>query len=159
VNFPLGIYSKKYKSWAAVPARATIAIPNDPTNGGRALLLLRDKGVITLKPGVGFKPSVADIVENARGLRFIEIDAAQTPRTLDDVDAVAINTNYAIEAGMKPEAAILREDPMGPYANIIAVRTKDKDASWVKTLIAAYHTPEVKAFLANKFKGAVLASW
>jgi D-methionine transport system substrate-binding protein len=159
VNFPLGLYSKKHKSWAELPEGATIAIQNDPTNGGRSLLLLQDKGVLTLKPDVGFQPSVADIVKNPRALHFVEVDAAQTPRTLDDVDAAAINTNYATEAGLKPEDAILREDPKGPYVNLIAVRTKDKDAPWVTSLLDAYRSPEVKTFLAEKFKGAVLPSW
>jgi D-methionine transport system substrate-binding protein len=159
VNFPLGVYSKKHQSWDAVPNGATISIPNDPTNGGRALLLLQDKGVIKLKPEVGFKPSVADIVQNPTRLKFVEIDAAQTPRSLDDVDAAAVNTNYAAAAGLKPSDAILREDPKGPYVNVIAVRKADKDKPWVKTLVEAYHSPEVKAFIEKTFDGAVLASW
>lgn len=160
VNFPLGIYSKTYKSWAEVPDGATIAIQNDPTNGGRALLLLQDRGVITLREGVGFKPSPADVVGNPKKLRFIELDAAQTPRSLDDVAAAAINTNYAVSAGLDPtKDPILKEDAKGPYVNIIAVRTADKDKPWVKTLIEAYHSPEVKAFIAEKFKGAVLPAW
>jgi len=159
VNFPLGIYSSKYKTWAEVPDGATIAIQNDPTNGGRSLLLLQDKGVIKLKPGVGFKPTVADIVENPRTLKIVEIDAAQTPRSLPDVGAAAINTNYAVEAGIDPTTAILLEDPKGPYVNLIAVRSADKDKPWVKELLAAYQSPEVKAFVAEKFKGSVLAGW
>src|SRR5882724_7037069 len=118
VNFPMGVYSRKYKSWDTVPQGATLSIPNDPTNGGRVLFLLQDKGVLKLKDGVGFKPSVADIVDNPRKLKITEIDAAQTPRTLDDVDAAAVNTNYATQAGLDPvKDAILREDPKGPYAN------------------------------------------
>lgn len=159
VNFPLGIYSKKHKSWAEIPDGATIAIQNDPTNGGRSLLLLQDKGVIKLKEGVGFKPSVADIVGNPKKLKIIEIDAAQTPRSLGDVDAAAINTNYAVEAGINPTDAILRENPKGPYVNLIAVRSADKDKPWVKALLEAYHTPEVKTYVDQKFKGSVLASW
>jgi D-methionine transport system substrate-binding protein len=159
VNFPLGIYSKRHKTWDAVPDGARIAIQNDPTNGGRSLLLLQDKGVIKLKPGVGYKPTVADIVENPKRLRFVEIDAAQTPRSLDDVDAAAVNTNYATPAGLKPSDAILREDPKGPYVNLIAVREADKDKPWVKTLVDAYRSPEVKAFIEKTFGGAVLASW
>ncbi|HEY9213631.1 MAG TPA: MetQ/NlpA family ABC transporter substrate-binding protein [Ancylobacter sp.] len=160
VNFPLGIYSKTYKSWAEVPDGATIAIQNDPTNGGRALLLLQDRGIITLREGVGFKPSPADVVGNPKKLRFIELDAAQTPRSLDDVAAAAINTNYAVSAGLDPtKDPILKEDAKGPYVNIIAVRAADKDKPWVKTLIEAYHSPEVKAFIAEKFKGAVLPAW
>jgi D-methionine transport system substrate-binding protein len=160
VNFPMGVYSKKYKSWDAVPAGATLSIPNDPTNGGRVLLLLQDKGVLKLKPGVGFKPTIADIVENPKKFKIVEVDAAQTARTLDDVDAAAINTNYATQAGLDPvKDAILREDPKGPYTNLIAVRSADKDKPWVKLLIDSYHTPEVKEFVLTKFKGAVLPSW
>jgi D-methionine transport system substrate-binding protein len=160
VNFPIGAYSKKIKAWDEVKSGATVAFPNDPTNGGRALLLLQDKGVIKLKPNVGFKPTVADIVENAKKLKFVEIDAAQAPRVLDDVDAAIINTNYATQAGLDPvKDAILREDPKGPYVNVIAVRAEDKDKPWVKALVEAYHSPEVKTFVANTFKGAVLTSW
>ncbi|KRE11961.1 hypothetical protein ASE63_19715 [Bosea sp. Root381] len=159
VNFPLGIYSSKYKSWAEVPDGSSIAIQNDPTNGGRALLLLQDKGVIKLKDGVGFKPTVADIVANPKKLKIIEVEAAQTPRTLADVAAASINTNYAVDAKIEPTSAILREDPKGPYVNLIAVRTVDKDKPWVKTLVETYHTPEIKAFVAERFKGNVLAGW
>ena len=159
VNFPMGIYSRKHKSFDAVPQGGTVAIPNDPTNGGRALLLLQDKGTLKLKPNVGFKPSVADIVENPKRLKFIEVDAAQAPRSLDDVDAAAVNTNYLVSAGLSPSDAIVKEDPKGHYVNVIAVRSVDKDKPWVKELVAAYHAPEVKAFIAEKFKGAVLASW
>ena len=124
------------------------------------LLLLRDKGVIKLKDGVGFKPSVVDITENPKKLRFVEVDAAQAPRALDDVDAAAINTNYATQAGLDPvKDPILREDPKGPYVNLIAVRSTDKDKPWVKTLVDSYRSPEVKEFVLTKFKGAVLPSW
>jgi len=160
VNFPIGIYSKKLTTFDALPAGASIAIPNDPTNGGRALLLLQDKGVIKLKDGVGFKPTPLDITDNPKKIKFTEIDAAQTPRVLDDVDAAVINTNYATQAGLDPvKDALTREDPKGPYVNIIAVRTEDKDKPWVKTLVESYHTPEVKAFVEKTFKGAVLTSW
>jgi len=156
---PLGIYSKKHKAWTEVPAGASIAIPNDPTNGGRALLLLQAKGVIKLKPGVGLKPTPLDIVDNPKRFKIVEIDAAQTSRSLDDVAAAAINTNYAVQAGLDPaKDAILQEDPQGPYVNIIAVRTADKDKPWVKTLVESYRSPEVKAFMAEKFK-SFLPSW
>jgi D-methionine transport system substrate-binding protein len=160
VNFPIGIYSKKYKSWDAIPQGGSLSIPNDPTNGGRVLLLLRDKAALKLKDGVGFKPTVADIVENPRQLKIVEIDAAQTPRTLDDVDAAAVNTNYATQAGLDPvKDAILREDPKGPYANVIAVRTADKDKPWVKILVESYQSPEIRDFILTRFKGAVLPAW
>ncbi len=159
VNFPLGIYSSKHKSWSEVPDGATIAIQNDPTNGGRSLLLLRDKGVITLRDGVGYRPTVADITGNPKRLRIVEIDAAQTARSLPDVAAAAINTNYAVEAKIEPTSAILREDPKGPYVNLIAVREQDKDKPWVKTLVEAYRSPEVREFVLMRFKGSVLPSW
>jgi D-methionine transport system substrate-binding protein len=160
INFPMGIYSKKYKSWDAVPSGASIAIPNDPTNGGRVLLLLRDKGVIKLKDGVGFKPTMLDITDNPKKLKVIEVDAAQIPRTLPDVDVAGINTNYATQAGLDAvKDAILREEPKGPYANIIAVRTADKDKPWVKTLVESYHDDSIKAFINDQFKGALIPSW
>lgn len=160
INFPMGIYSKKVKSWDEVKSGATLAIPNDPTNGGRVLILLRDKGVIKLKDGVGFKPTLLDITDNSKKLKIVEVDAAQLPRTLPDVDVAGINTNYASQAGLDPvKDAILREDPKGPYANVIAVRAADKDKPWVKTLVESYQSPEVKAFIDEKFKGSVLATW
>lgn len=160
VNFPMGVYSKKYKSWDAVPQGATLSIPNDPTNGGRVLLLLQDKGVLKLKPGVGFKPTVADIIDNPRKFKIVEVDAAQTARTLDDVDAAGINTNYATQAGLDPvKDAILREDPKGPYVNILVVRTADRDKPWIKLLVQSYQTPEIRDFVLAKFKGAVLPAW
>ena len=160
VNFPLGVYSKKYKSWDAVLQGATLSIPNDPTNGGRVLLLLQDKGVLKLKQGVGFKPTVADIVDNPRKFKIVEVDAAQTARTLDDVDAAGINTSYATQAGLDPvKDAILREDPKGPYTNLIAVRAADKEKPWVKLLVQSYQTPEIRDFVLTKFKGAILPAW
>ena len=94
VNFPMGVYSKKYKSFDEVPDGATIAIPNDPTNGGRALLVLQANGLIKLKPEIGLKATPADVVENPKNIQFAELDAAQLPRSLDDTDASVINTNY-----------------------------------------------------------------
>ncbi|MCG5237069.1 MetQ/NlpA family ABC transporter substrate-binding protein [Xanthobacter oligotrophicus] len=160
VNFPIGVYSTKYKTFADIPAGASIGIPNDPTNGGRVLLLLADKGIIKLKDGIGVKASVVDVVDNPKKLKFVEIDAAQLPRSLPDLAAAGINTNYAKEAGLDPvKDPILREDPKGPYVNVIAVRAEDKDKPWVKTLVETYQSPETKAFILETFKGAVLPSW
>jgi D-methionine transport system substrate-binding protein len=160
VNFPVGIYSKKYKSWDVLPPGAALAIPNDPTNGGRFLLLLQDKGALKLKADVGFKPRVADVTGNPRSFKIVEVEAAQTARSLDDVDAAGINTNFATLAGLDPvKDPILREDPKGPYTNIIVVRSADKDKPWVKTLVQSYQTSEVREFVLTKFKGAVLPSW
>jgi D-methionine transport system substrate-binding protein len=156
----MGVYSKKYKSWNEVPQGATLSIPKDPTNGGRVLLLLQDKGVLKLRQGVGFKPAVADVVDNPKSLEIVEVDAAQTAKSLDDVDAAGINTNYATQAGLDPvKDAILREDPKGPYTNIIVVRAADKDKSWVRLLVQSYQSPEIRDFVLTKFKGAVLPAW
>lgn len=160
VNFPMGIYSKKVKSLDALKDGASIAIPNDPTNGGRALLILADKGLIKFKDGAGLKVTPADVVENPKHLTFAELDAAQLPRSLDDVDAAVINTNYALEAGLDPaKDPIAREGEKAPYINVIAVREQDKDQPWAKTLVEAYHSADVKAFIASKFKGAVVPAW
>ena len=159
VNFPLGIYSAKYKDWSQVPDGSTVAIQNDPTNGGRSLLLLQDKGAIKLKDGVGFKPSVADIVSNPKKLKIIEIEAGQTVRSLADVAAAAINTSYAVDAKIDPNSAILREEPKGPYTNLIAVRAADKDKPFVQALVESYRSPEIKTFVADRFKGSILPSW
>ncbi|APG85922.1 MetQ/NlpA family ABC transporter substrate-binding protein [Sinorhizobium americanum] len=160
VNFPMGVYSKKVKSLEELAEGATVAIPNDPTNGGRALLILADKGLIKLKEGAGLKVGPADVAENPKNFTFAELDAAQLPRSLDDVDAAVINTNYALEAGLDPSKdPIAREGEKAPYANIIAVNGKDKDAPWVKTLIESYHNDTVKAFVNDTFKGSVIAGW
>jgi len=160
VTFPIGIYSKKIKAIGELRDGATVGIPNDPTNGGRVLLLLQSAGLITLADGVGLKPSVADITGNPKQLEIVELDAAQLPRSLDDTDISAINTNYAVEAGLDPaKDAILREAADSPYVNIIAVQTARKDEPWVKTLVESYHTDAVKQFLQTRFKGAVIAGW
>lgn len=160
VVFPMGIYSKKVKALAELKDGAKIAVPNDPTNGGRALLLLQAQGLIKLRDGAGLKASPMDVKENPRKLQILELDAAQLPRSLDDVDAAAVNTNYAIESGLDPNKdTIAKESADSPYTNIIAVRTVDKDKPWVATLVNSYHTPEVKQFVLDKFKGAVVPGW
>jgi len=160
VNFPMGVYSKKVKSLAELKQGATVAIPNDPTNGGRALLILADQGLIKVNAAKGLKIGPADVTENPKKIEFAELDAAQLPRSLDDVDASVINTNYALEAGLNPKTdPIAREGEKAPYINVIAVKSKDKDAAWVKTLIEAYHSAPVKDFVNTQFKGAVIAAW
>ncbi|WP_322009932.1 MetQ/NlpA family ABC transporter substrate-binding protein [Paraburkholderia sp. J12] len=160
VTFPMGIYSKKVKSLAQLQPGAKIAVPNDPTNGGRALLLLQKQGLIKLRADAGLKATPLDIVENPRKLKIVELDAAQIPRSLDDVDAAAINTNFAMQAGLKPKQdAIAIEDPKSPYVNILAIREADRNKPWVAKLVAAYHSPEVKQYIDSQFGGAVIASW
>ncbi|KVG10783.1 metal ABC transporter substrate-binding protein [Burkholderia vietnamiensis] len=160
VTFPMGIYSKRVKSLAELAPGARIAVPNDPTNGGRALLLLQKQGLLKLRADAGLKATPLDIVDNPRKLKIVELDAAQIPRSLGDVDAAAINTNYAMEAGLKPKQdAIAIEGPNGPYANVLAIREADRARPWVAKLVAAYRSPEVKQFIEQKFGGAVIAAW
>jgi len=160
VVYPIGIYSKKVKSLDELQPGAKVAIPNDPTNGGRVLLLLQAKGLIKLKDGGTLKASPIDIVENPKKLEIVELDAAQLPRSLDDVTVAAINTNFALEAGIDPvKDAIAREAADSPYANVIAVRKADKDKPWVAKLVKAYQSPEVKEFILTKFKNAVVPAF
>ncbi|GAB3765767.1 MetQ/NlpA family ABC transporter substrate-binding protein [Ramlibacter monticola] len=157
VNFPIGIYSKKVKSLKDLKEGARFGIPNDPTNGGRALLVLQDQGVIKLKPNAGLKATPLDIVENPKKLKFIELEAAQLPRSLDDLDASAVNTNFAIPAGLHPSKdAIAQESAKSPYVNLIAVREQDKDKPWVAKLVKAYQSEEVRQYVQTQFKGAVV---
>ncbi|MDG3579932.1 MetQ/NlpA family ABC transporter substrate-binding protein [Rhizobium sp. YJ-22] len=160
ITTPMGVYSKKVKTLGELADGATVAIPNDPTNGGRALLVLAKEGLIKVKPDAGLKATAADITENPKNIQIAELDAAQLPRSLDDVDAAVINTNYAMEAGLHPKTdAIAIEGSESPYANVIVVRRADKDAPWVKTLVESYHDDSIKAFINDQFKGALIASW
>jgi D-methionine transport system substrate-binding protein len=157
---PMGFYSKKYKSFADIPAGATIAIQNDPTNGARSLQLLASNNIIKLRDGASVTAGVVDIAENPRKYKFIELDAAQLPRSLPDVDAAAVNNNYAVQAGLDPvKDSIVKETADGPWVNIIAVREEDKDKPWVATFVKAYQSDAVKQFIAEKFKGAYIAAW
>lgn len=160
ITTPMGVYSKKVKSLDELQDGATVAIPNDPTNGGRALLVLASKGLIKVNPDAGLKVGPADVTENPKNIQFAELDAAQLPRSLDDVDAAVINTNYAMEAGLHPKKdAIAIEGEKSPYANVIAVRTADKDAPWVKTLVESYHDDSIRTFINEEFKGALIPAF
>jgi len=157
---PQGVYSQKYKSLSELPEGARVAIANDPSNGARGLMILALHGVIKLKDPTNVAATVADITDNPKKLRFIELDAAQLPRALADVDLVSINNNYAVQAGLDPaKDAIARENAEGPWVNILAVREEDKDKPWVKQLIETYHSEPVKAFLETRFKGTYIATW
>lgn len=160
ITTPMGIYSSRIDSLDDLPEGAQVAIPNDPTNGGRALLVLQDQGVIGLAPETGLVPSPLDVTENPKNLRFLELDAAQLPRTLADADIAIINTNYALASGLSPrEDAIAMEKADSPYVNIIVVQEGRQDEPWVQTLVEAYQSPEVKAFIDEKYEGAVITSW
>lgn len=157
---PMGVYSKKYKSIDELEDGAKFGLPNDPTNGARALHILEKEGIIKLKEGKKYTASIHDIVENPKHLKFIELEAAQIPKHLSEVDLAAINTNFALGAGLSPrDDSILLESPDSDYVNYIVVRPENKDDKAIKKLIKAYHSEEVKKFIEDKFKGSVIPAW
>jgi D-methionine transport system substrate-binding protein len=153
----MGLYSTKYHSLTDLPDNALIAIPNDPTNGGRGLLLLADSKLITLKPNVGYKARIKDIVDNPKNFEFIELEAAQLPRSLDDVDAAAITMNYVMSAGLNPEKqGIFLEPKDAPLAlMVIAVRNEDKNNASYKKFVEIYHSQAIRDFIQKTFKGTI----
>ncbi|WP_137925190.1 MetQ/NlpA family lipoprotein [Cupriavidus sp. 2SB] len=160
---PMGFYSRKLKSLNDLPVGAKVGIQNDPSNGNRALRLLQANGVLKLKPGTGESGKNAtplDIASNPKKLKIVELDSAILPRSLDDLAVASINTDYAVKAGLQPTRdAIAVEDLKGPYANLIAVREQDRNKPWVKELVAAYQSQEVRDFLATQFKGSILPAF
>ncbi|MGX1371336.1 D-methionine transport system substrate-binding protein [Streptomyces canus] len=158
---PLGLYSHKVKSADALASGATIAVPNDSVNEARALKLLAANGLITLKDGVGNEATPSDIAKNPKNLKFKELEAAQTPRSLDDVDAAVVNGNYAIEADLKPasDALVLESAKNNPYGNFLAVKEGNEDDPRVKKLAKLLTSPEVKKFIEDKYAGSVIASF
>ncbi|MEU8576798.1 MetQ/NlpA family ABC transporter substrate-binding protein [Streptomyces asoensis] len=158
---PLGLYSHKVKSADALKSGATVAVPNDSVNEARALKLLAANKLITLKDGVGNDATPADITANPKKLKFKELEAAQTPRSLDDVDAAVINGNYAIEADLKPasDALVLESATDNPYGNFLAVKDGDEDDPRVKKLAKLLTSAEVKKFIEDTYDGSVIASF
>ncbi|SHJ67673.1 D-methionine transport system substrate-binding protein [Geosporobacter subterraneus DSM 17957] len=157
---PLGLYSKKINSLEGLTDGAIIAIPNDPTNGGRALILLDTEGLIKLKADAGLEATEKDIAENPKNLKFKAIDAAQLPRTLEDVDAAVINTNYALEAKLNPSVdALIIEGSESPYANIVTVRPDNKNDEQILKLVEVLQSEAVKQFIQDQYKGAVVPAF
>ncbi|WP_407175105.1 MetQ/NlpA family ABC transporter substrate-binding protein [Bradyrhizobium sp. STM 3562] len=156
---PIGLYSRKAKSVAEIGEGASIGIPNDPSNGGRALLLLQAEKLIKVRDGVGLLPTVLDVIDNPRKLQIREIDAAQLPRSLDDLDAAVINTNYAVPAGLIPgkDSIAIESAVNNPYNNFIAVRERDKDAPWVPKLVRAYQNDTIRQLIKDKLPGQIPA--
>jgi ABC-type metal ion transport system, periplasmic component/surface antigen len=157
---PLGLYSKKFAKVEELPAKATIAIPNDPTNEGRALILLQAKGLIKLAPDSGLKAGPAQIVENPKGFAFKELEAAELPRTLQDVDAAVINGNYALQSGLNPiKDALLLEGSDSPYVNVLVVRKGEGKDPRIQALIAALQSQKVKDYILQHYNGGVVAAF
>ncbi|MFI5686239.1 MetQ/NlpA family ABC transporter substrate-binding protein [Streptomyces sp. NPDC051636] len=158
---PLGLYSHKVKKADALKSGAIVAVPNDTVNEARALKLLADNGLITLKDGVGTEATVQDIAKNPKNLTFKEVEAAQTPRSLDDVDAAVVNGNYAISSGLNPaeHALVLESAKNNPYGNFLAVKKGNEKDPRVKKLAELLTSPEVKKFIEDKYQGSVIASF
>jgi D-methionine transport system substrate-binding protein len=157
---PFGAYSKKLRSLAALPDGAQIAVPNDPSNCGRALALLQKQGLIRLRDPANILATARDIVDNPKKIKIRELEAATLPRTLDDVDLALINTNYALVAGLNPlRDALFIESGDSPYANLVVTRVDNAQSPAVKKLVSALRSPETKRFIENHYHGAVIPAF
>ena len=157
---PMAGYSTKIKTFEELSPGATVAIPNDATNEGRALILLANQGLITLKDPENLTATPLDIINNPKNLKFAELEAAQLPRALVDVELAVINTNYALEAGLNPmEDNLFIEDSESPYVNILVAREDNKDSEAMKILIEALQSEKVENFILTKYKGAVVPAF
>ena len=158
--WPIGLYSRKHKSVAELPEGAVIGVPNDPSNEGRALKLLESQGAIKLKPEAGILATTADITDNPKKLEIKELDAGIVGRSIDDLDAAVVNTDWALKSHLTQQDRLATEAVQdNPYRNFIAVKEGQENAPWVKTLVAAYQNETVKAALATIYKGTALPAW
>ncbi|ANL31193.1 methionine-binding lipoprotein MetQ 1 (plasmid) [Rhizobium phaseoli] len=158
--WPIGLYTKKYKSVAEIPEGAVIGVPNDPSNEGRALRVLQNEGLIKLKDGTGILATVADVTDNPKKIEIKELDAGIVGRSIDDLDAGVVNTDWALKSGLSPAERIAQEPTAdNPYRNFIAVKDDNKDADWVKTLVSSYQNDTVKAEFDKVYKGTGLSAY
>lgn len=157
---PFGAYSQKVKAAAELKDGASVAIPNDPSNAGRALALMEKNGLIKLKDGVGIKGTVQDIVENKKKLQIKELDPAMLPRTIGEFDLALINTNYALQANLNPtKDALFIEDKNSPYVNIVVSRPDNKDSEAMQKLAKELNSADTKKFIEDKYKGAIVPAF
>lgn len=157
---PIGVFSNKIKSVEDIPDKATVAIPNDPSNGGRALILLHNAGLVTLNDPTNLYATEFDVVKNPKKLNFRTLEAAQLPRVLKDVDLAVINGNYALEAGLSPtQDAILIEGKESPYTNIVAVRAGDEKREEIVELMKALNSQEIADFINQTYNGGVVPAF
>lgn len=158
--WPIGLYTKKYKSVAELPKGAVIGVPNDPSNEGRALRVLQNEGVIKLKADVGILATTADIVENPKNVEIKELDAGIVGRSIDDLDAAVVNTDWALKSGLSQKDRIAQEPVAdNPYRNFIAVKQGSENEPWVKTLVAAYQNDTVKSVFDKVYKGTGISAY
>lgn len=157
---PMGIYSQKIEDLKSIADKAVVAIPNDPSNGGRALLLLEKAGLLKLKEGVGVAATKNDIVENPKNIELKEMEAAQLPRVLQDTDVAVINTNFALDAGLNPlKDSLFIEDADSPYVNVLVVNAGDENNPEIQKLVKALTSEEVKKFINDKYQGAIVPAF
>ncbi|MGI0440093.1 MetQ/NlpA family ABC transporter substrate-binding protein [Helicobacter himalayensis] len=156
---PIGLYSTKHKSIDSLSDGARIAIPNDVTNGGRALILLHNQGLITLKDVTNLGSTESDIVQNSKDLKIIPIEGALLPRVVDEYDGAVINGNYALQAGFKSKDAILLEDKKSPYVNVLVVREESVNDENIAKLKKALQSEKVKEFIINTYDGEVVPAF
>ncbi|WED22475.1 MetQ/NlpA family lipoprotein [Vibrio sp. JC009] len=158
--YPIAGYSKQVKSVDEIAEGARIAVPNDPTNLGRSLLLLEQQGLLKLKEGVGLLATVRDVVENPKNIEIVELEAPQLPRSLDDVALAIINTTYASSINLTPEKdGIFVEDKESPYVNLIVAREDNVNAENVQNFVKSYQTEEVYKAATEIFNGGVVKGW
>ncbi|WP_220432147.1 MetQ/NlpA family ABC transporter substrate-binding protein [Falsirhodobacter xinxiangensis] len=157
--FPIGVYSKKHASLEDLPEGAIIGVPNDPSNGGRALKVLEQLGLIKLDPDAGILATVIDVTENPKGYDLRELDAGVVGRAIDDLDAAVVNTDWAFKADLADHRIAQESGENNPYMNLIAIRTADKDAPWVTALVESFHTDAVKEAYEAAYKGAAVPGW
>lgn len=156
---PIGLYSNKFKNIDELPNGAVIAIPNDPSNGGRALLLLEAENLIKLTDSTNLQATELDIVENPKELKIKPVEAALLPRTLGDVDAAVINGNYALQAGLSSADALILEGAQSPYANILVVQSSKVDDENLQKLKNALQSQKIKDFIQEKYKGEIVPAF
>jgi D-methionine transport system substrate-binding protein len=150
----MGVYSKKHKSLQGIQNGAKVALPNDPSNLARALLVLQQAGLVQVKPGVNpARISELDLAANPHKLKFLPLEAAQLPRVLEDADYVVVNGNFAISSGLKLNDAVVLEKTPDQYLNVVAVKTGNENSQWAKDLAAAYRSAEFKAVVDSQFAG------
>lgn len=155
---PMGVYSRKHSSFTIVSDGVSIAVPNDPTNESRALDIIAKTGVVTFKESALKTP--LDIVSNPKNIVFKELEAAQMPRALDDTDFAVINSNFAMAAELKPtKEALVMEDKSSPYVNVLVVKAGNEESAKTKALIKALQSEKVKAFIDEKYQGAVVPAF
>ncbi len=158
--WPIGLYSQKYKGIAELPEGAVVGVPNDPSNEGRALRVLQNEGLIKLKDGTGILATVADITDNPKNLAIKELDAGIVGRSVADLDAAVVNTDWALKSGLTPADRIAQEPVAdNPYRNFIAVKAGTENEPWVKDLVASYQNEAVKAEFDRVYKGTGLSAY